>query len=158
MDNTQRAVNIVNWMLDHWVQLAIGLVAVVVTAFVVSGLAYLRKRYLSKRTEDAVEGWAIHKTLVGASLLFGGLDYFLPFLQQNIEVLKSLKFVGPFVVSVYAAANFLYALKFKSWFKAIEAYLQKRADKKASDALAVQSQPPALQPPTVPESPFEAQV
>lgn len=162
MDSQTKAVMVVDWAISHWVAILIGLLAVVVTAFLVALLAEWRKKHLSKKTEEKVEGFVIQKTLAASALLFGGLEYALPFIQQNLEVLRNLKYVGGFVVAVYAAANFLYAMKFKSWFKAVQTYLEKRqaklAEKAASDAQTEQS--PQLVQPTrsVPDSPFEAEV
>ena len=162
MTTEDKAVTIVNWALTHWVAILVGLLAVIVTAFLVALLAEWRKKHISKKTEAKVEGWVIQKTLATSALLFGGLEYALPFIQQNLEVLRNLKYVGGFVVAVYASANFLYAMKFKSWFKAVQTYLEKRqaklAKKAASDAQIAQSQQLAQPTRSVPDSPFEAEV
>lgn len=155
-----RAVQIVTFLLDHWVALVIGLVVVVVGGIVVMSLAELRKRHLSKRTEDKIEGWVIQKTLAGLSLLMGGLAYALPFLHTYLPVLGSLKYVGGFILSFYGAANYLYAWKGKAWFKALTTYLEQRRDKLAakkavSDAQSVQPQPQEQQPILESDSPFE---
>lgn len=157
--NQEKAVEIVDWSLTHWQALAVGVLAVVITAFVVAAVTEWYKSHRNKKTEVKVEGWLIQKALAFTALLFGGLEYALPFLQQNLTVLSNLKYVGGFVVSVYAAANFLYAMKFKSWFKAVQAYLEQRRAKleaKASGVPTEQSQPleqPIL---TQPDNPFEA--
>jgi hypothetical protein len=156
MNNTQRAVNIVNWSLDHWVAVLIGVSSVVVCAFLVALVTELRKRYLSKKQEEKIEGWVIQKTLASMTLLLAGLDYFVPFLQHNLPTLSNLKYVGPYMVSVYAAANFLYALKFKKWFTSFRSYLENR--KTTKDVSTVQPQQPVQPQDLATDSPFEAQV
>lgn len=162
MSNEERATAIVDWALMHWVALAIGFIAVVVTAFVVAALTEWRKKHISKRTEEKVEGWVVQKTLAFSALLFGGLEYALPFIQHNLTVLSSLKWVGPYVVAVYAAANYLYSWKFKKVFTAVQSFLEQRRAKleakkaTASDAQPEQPQSPELQPAAAPGSPFEA--
>ena len=161
MSTEDRAVAFVNWALTHYVAILVGLAAVVVTAFLIALLAELRKKHISKKTEDKVEGWVIQKTLAGSALLFGGLEYLIPFIQNNLAVLQSLKFVGGYVVAVFAAANFLYAFKFKKWFKTFETALEARRDKLAAKKAANDApQPDLSQPlPSTPEngvvSPFD---
>lgn len=156
----EKAVLYVTWVLDHWVAVLIGLTAVVVTALVVAAVTEWYKVHRNKNTETKIEGWVIQKALAFTALLFGGLEYALPFVQQNLAVLSSLKYVGGFVVSVYAAANFLYALKFKKWFKAVQSYLEQRrakleAKKAVSDVPTEQPQPQEPQPVLESDSPFE---
>jgi hypothetical protein len=161
MTNEEKATIIVDWALTHWVALLIGVATVVVAAFLAAALTEWRKRHISKKTEEKVEGWVIQKTLALSSTLFAGLGLALPFLHTYLPVLSSLKYVGGFVVSVYAAGNFLYALKFKKWFKGVTAYLEARRDRLAAKKAASDVQPelpqsPELQPTVVPDSPFEA--
>lgn len=161
MTTEDKAVQIVTWLLDHWQALAVGFVAVVVTAFVIAALTEWYKVRRNKRTEAKVEGIVIQKLLAFTAVLFGALEYALPFVQTNIVALSNLKYVGGFVVSVYAAANFLYALKFKSWFTAVQSYLEQRRARLAAASDAQQSeQSQLLEQPilTQPDNPFEATV
>jgi hypothetical protein len=160
--NEDKAVIIVDWILTHWVAVLIGLAVVVVSAFLVALLTEWRKKHISKKTEEKVEGWLIQKTLAFTAVLFGGLEYLLPFVQHNIGVLSGLKYVGAYVVATYAAANYLYSWKFKGWFKTVQSYLEARRDKlaakKASDAQTEQPQQPVLPPAPAPSTPFEESV
>lgn len=153
----EKAVTYVTWAMDHWAAVLIGLLTLAVAAFIVAALTEWRKKHITKKTEEKVEGWVIQKTLAFFSLLFVGVDYFVPFVQQNFDMVKNVKWVGPSVIAVYGAANFLYAGAFKDWFKSFQAKLEARQAKKASDAQTVQSPQPEPQTVPVPDNPFEQQ-
>lgn len=68
---------------------------------------------------------AVHNALIVVSLAFTALSYFLPFLQQNIIAFQHLPYVGAYAVGLYGAANYLYALKGRTWFNNILQTAQK---------------------------------
>lgn len=83
------------------------------TGFVVE---YLKHRYTLAQGKKLAM-FAVHNALVFIAALFGALSYAIPFLQTNLTALEKLPYFGAYVVGIYAASNYLYALKGKTWFK-----------------------------------------
>lgn len=101
-------------------------VAAIVTALLVAfTMEYIKHRFTLKQAQDlATTGVKLaqsklHVLLVLISTIFAGMEYYIPFLQQHLRTLETLPYLGTYIVSIYAAANFLYALKAKKWFQAV---------------------------------------
>lgn len=94
----------------------------IVFAVVVSAVVYIIKAKASKDLEDKV----LHKLLLLVTLLFTGIQYLIPYLRDHLASLQTLPYVGEYVVGIYAAANFLYAVRLKSWFKVVFAWVSKQ--------------------------------
>lgn len=86
-----------------------------IASFVV---AYINHRYTLAQGKKLATKW-LHVILVGVSSLFTGLQYYTPWLQTHLRTLETLPYIGAYAVGIYAAANFLYAVKAKSWFQSI---------------------------------------
>lgn len=96
----------------NWAIVAAALLAGLVTSGVV---AYIKHKYTLKQGV-AFSQATLHKLLLAVSAVFTGIQYYLPFLHDHLRTLETLPYVGGYVVSIYAAANFVYALKAKTWF------------------------------------------
>jgi hypothetical protein len=96
----------------NWAIVAAALLAGLVTSAVV---AYVKHRYTLKQGV-AFSQATLHKLLLAVSAVFTGIQYYLPFLQTHLRTLETLPYLGGYVVSIYAAANFVYAIKAKTWF------------------------------------------
>lgn len=81
-------------------------------------VAYINHRYTLAQGKKLATKW-LHVLLVGVSSLFTGLQYYTPWLQTHLRTLETLPYIGAYAVGIYAAANFIYAVKAKSWFQSI---------------------------------------
>lgn len=106
----------------NWAIVVAAIITALLVAFV---MEYIKHRFTLKQAQAlATTGVKLaqsklHVLLVLISTLFAGLEYYIPFLQQHLRTLETLPYLGAYVVSIYAAANFLYALKAKTWFQAV---------------------------------------
>lgn len=120
-------------------------VAAIGTAIVASALVYvfqiMRKNRKGKKFSDA----ATHVLLVVTTLLFTGLEYAIPFIQEHLVSLQTLPHVGKYVVGIYAAMNFLYSIKLKAWFQVWFKWLSKK-DASTENVNAPQDHPLVVQP------------
>lgn len=132
----------------NWAIVVAVLLAGLVTSAVV---AYVKHKY-TLRQGIAMSQATLHKLLLAVSAVFTGLQYYLPFLQTHLRTLETLPYIGGYAVSIYAAANFLYALKAKSWFTKLWNTSEKLADMQVT--LPTPAEPQPVQPQTVdaPES------
>jgi hypothetical protein len=96
----------------NWAIVAAALLAGLVTSGVV---AYIKHKY-TLRQGVAFSQATLHKLLLAVSAVFTGIQYYLPFLHDHLRTLETLPYIGGYAVSIYASANFLYALKAKTWF------------------------------------------
>lgn len=103
---------------------AVGLV-VIFSATILSAVTFLINKKWSKKQQQAVLTRTLHFVMVGVAALFGLLGQLVPFLHDNMAVFRTIPHVGEYVISVYAAANFLYALKLKAWFQAFASWASK---------------------------------
>lgn len=132
-------VNVAHAIANNWVLVG----AAILSAFVVSAIVeWVKHRYTVKKAE-ALGQKALHEILLLVSALFAGLQYYLPFLQQHLRTLETLPYIGIYAVGIYAAANFVYALRLKTWFTTFVTWASKE-DKAATAKLA---NLPELQPP-----------
>jgi hypothetical protein len=91
-------------------------VAALLSGLVVSAaVAYRKHRYTLKQGIEYGQA-KLHILLLGVSAVFTGIQYYLPFLHDHLRTLETLPYIGGYVVSIYAAANFVYAIKAKTWF------------------------------------------
>lgn len=128
----------------------VGLISLL-SMVVLSALAYVFNKKVSKKRLQAIQKSTIHVFLVVVSAVFGFLGQAIPYLHDNLAVFRNVPHVGEYIVGIYAGANFLYAVRLKTWFKAIDAWLNKE-DGTTSKLAGL----PELQPTeTTPESNFE---
>jgi glucan phosphoethanolaminetransferase (alkaline phosphatase superfamily) len=123
-------------------------VATIVGAAVVGLLvsfivAYVNHRYTLAQGKKIATA-TLHKLLILVTALFTGLQYYVPILQEHLRTLESWPYIGGYAVGIYAAANFLYAVKAKAWFQS----LLKTAQKLDAKVNSVPDQVPAPQTPT----------
>lgn len=139
-----------NWVLDNLIPIGVlGLLFVVLISAIVFTL---NNRHLSKNGEKYKDS-TVHILLVVITSFFTGLATLIPILQDNLIFLQHLPYVGEFIITVYAAANFLYALRLKVWFVAIQNWLRKE-DKQPTTVPTPPSVPSVPNLPEV-ESDFE---
>lgn len=105
--------NLANGAHDNWGVVAGTIVTALLIGFVTE---YVKHRYTLKQLKK-LETLAIHTLLVGLAVASTVLEYAIPFLQTNLRALETLPYIGAYAVGVYAAANYLYALKGKTWYQ-----------------------------------------
>jgi FtsH-binding integral membrane protein len=118
-------------------------VAVLVGALVISVVVEVIKHRYTKRQLEKMKSETAQKLLALAALVFAGLGYLVPFLQTNLDVMRSLPYVGEFAISIYAFANLLYAVRLKSWYKVAAGWLTREAKE---DTAEVPQEVPAVLP------------
>lgn len=112
-------------------------VAVILTATLLSLAVFLINKHYTASQQRKIKSSGLHLLLVGITGLFTALQYFIPFMQQNLVYLQHVPYVGVYMLSVYSAANFLFNLKYEVWFKQLFATAQKQADTTVVPTVAV---------------------
>lgn len=102
-------------------------IAVLVGALLISVVVEVIKRRYTAKQQAKMLSETAQKLLALSATVFAGLGYMLPFMQQNLTVLRSLPHVGEFAISIYAFANLLYAVRLKTWYKVVASWLSREA-------------------------------
>lgn len=120
-------------------------IAVLVGALLISIVVEVIKRRYTKKQLQKMESETAQKLLALFAAVFTGLGYLLPYLQQNLTVLRSLPYVGVYAISIYAFANLLYAVRLKSWYKVVAAWLTRESTSDTTEPAAEAPVSPAPQ-------------
>ena len=103
-------------------------VGAILTAIIVSAVVYMIKNHYWAKKAQALEQATLHKLLLGITAVLTGLQYYIPYLQQHLRTLETLPYIGSYMVGIYAAANFLYALRLKKWFQIFTNWASKESN------------------------------